>query len=113
MRASWRLGRGGWQPEGGTVGRVVGSPDGAQARATRPAPADTSALPPGPQGPAMAFRATPARTPLRPGPGIPSASFRSPQAPMAGPARVEVEDEDEDEPAEVSEQERAGRTGRG
>lgn len=94
---------------------MVGSPDGAQARATRPAPADMSALPPGPQGPAMAFRATPARTPLRPGPGIPSASFPSPQAPMAGPARVEVEDEDEDEeePAEVSEQERAGRTGRG
>jgi DNA mismatch repair protein MSH5 len=50
----------------------------------------------------MAFRATPGRTPPGPGPrsGIPSASFPSPQPPMAGPGGIE--EEDEEEPAEVS-----------
>uniref|UniRef100_G3UWT5 MutS homolog 5 n=1 Tax=Mus musculus TaxID=10090 RepID=G3UWT5_MOUSE len=48
----------------------------------------------------MAFRATPGRTPPGPGPrsGIPSASFPSPQPPMAGPGGIE--EEDEEEPAE-------------
>ncbi|XP_036016248.1 mutS protein homolog 5 isoform X8 [Mus musculus] len=49
----------------------------------------------------MAFRATPGRTPPGPGPrsGIPSASFPSPQPPMAGPGGIE--EEDEEEPAEI------------
>uniref|UniRef100_G3UYF3 MutS homolog 5 n=1 Tax=Mus musculus TaxID=10090 RepID=G3UYF3_MOUSE len=40
----------------------------------------------------MAFRATPGRTPPGPGPrsGIPSASFPSPQPPMAGPGDPSV-----------------------
>lgn len=58
----------------------------------------------------MAFRATPGRTPPGPGPrpgpglrsGVPSASFPSPQPPMAGPG--DIEEEDEEEPAEVSEE---------
>lgn len=57
----------------------------------------------------MAFRATPDRTPPGPAPGMPSASFQSPQAPMPGPGGLEEEEEDEEQ-AEVSE-ERAGRTG--
>ncbi|XP_052020093.1 mutS protein homolog 5 isoform X2 [Apodemus sylvaticus] len=49
----------------------------------------------------MAFRATPGRTPPvpGPGPGVPLASFPSPQPPMAGPEGVE--EEDEEEPAEI------------
>ncbi|GAB1300968.1 MutS protein homolog 5 [Apodemus speciosus] len=47
----------------------------------------------------MAFRATPGRTPPVPGPGVPSASFPSPQPPMAGPGGIE--EEDEEEPAEI------------
>ncbi|XP_063135078.1 mutS protein homolog 5 isoform X4 [Rattus norvegicus] len=47
----------------------------------------------------MAFRATPGRTPPGPGPGVPSASFSSPQPAMAAPGGIE--EEDEEEPAEI------------
>lgn len=50
----------------------------------------------------MAFRATPGRMPPGPGLGVPSASFSSPQPPVAGPGGIE--EEDEEEPAEVSEE---------
>lgn len=50
----------------------------------------------------MAFRATPGQTPPGPGPGVPSASFSSPQPAMVAPGGIE--EEDEEEPAEVSEE---------
>lgn len=48
----------------------------------------------------MAFRVTPGRTSPGPAPGMPSASFFSPQAPMPGPRGLEEEEEDEEQ-AEV------------
>lgn len=69
-----------------------------------PMPPPLNLLPPCVPRVAMAFRATPGRTPPGPGPGpgVPSTSFPNPQPPMAGPGGIE--EEDEEEPAQVSEE---------